>query len=251
MLQIDGVNKSFIHQGESHQVLHDISFQAEEGEFLCLVGPSGSGKTTLLRMIGGFETISSGRISIKGEMIKGPGIDRVMVFQGLDQLFSWKTVAANVEYPLKVNRISSRERSQRLRKYLDMVGLLKFADYYPYQLSGGMKQRVALARALALEPRVLLMDEPFASLDAQTRSGLQEELARLWQQLKTTILFVTHDIEEAIILADRILLISHEGYMQLIINNPLSRPRTLGMPGLAPLREQIYQNLSGKPRRQP
>lgn len=248
MLYIESVAKSFMHQGEDRQVLRNISFEVEEGEFLCIVGPSGSGKTTLLRMIGGFEKVSQGRIIIEDEEITGPGIDRVMVFQGLDQLFAWKTVAANVEYPLKVNRVGAGERRARSAKYLDLVGLSDFADYYPHQLSGGMKQRAALARALALHPKVLLMDEPFGSLDAQTRSGLQEELSLLWQQLRTTILFVTHDIEEALLLADRLLVINHTGEMSPIMTNPLPRPRYPGMPDLAGLREQIYSELGGKPR---
>lgn len=248
MLHIESVAKSFIHQGVDRQVLRNISFEVEEGEFLCIVGPSGSGKTTLLRMIGGFEKVSQGRIIIGDEEIIGPGIDRVMVFQGLDQLFAWKTVAANVEYPLKVNRVGAGERRTRSAKYLDLVGLSDFADYYPHQLSGGMKQRAALARALALHPKVLLMDEPFASLDAQTRSGLQEELSLLWQQLRTTILFVTHDIEEALILGDRLLVINHTGEMSPIMTNTLPRPRYPGMPDLAGLREQIYSELGGKSR---
>lgn len=248
MLKLEGVSKSFFQQGTRKNVLQEISFRVQEGEFLCIVGPSGSGKTTLLRMIGGFEKATAGRIAIHGQEVTGPGTDRITVFQGLDQLFGWKTVFANVEYPLKVNGVPQEERRRRVKAYLEMVGLYSFSPYYPHQLSGGMKQRAAIARALALEPRMLLMDEPFASLDAQTRRGLQEELIRLWQNLHTTILFVTHDIEEALILGDRILVLNHRGHMGPLLTNSLPRPRTPGMAGRAELGEQIYRELGREAR---
>ncbi|HRW13431.1 MAG TPA: ATP-binding cassette domain-containing protein, partial [Syntrophomonas sp.] len=172
MLQLEQVNKRFLHNGEAVQVLQDISFTVPPGDFFCLLGPSGCGKTTLLRCIGGFEPISSGSIKLNNHSITAPGIDRIMVFQGFDQLFAWKTVAANIEYPLKINGLDRAQRKDRVRQYLSLVGLSDYARYYPHQLSGGMKQRTAIARALALEPRLLLMDEPFGNLDALTRHNM-------------------------------------------------------------------------------
>ena len=233
MLKVSQLNKSFYHDGQSKRVLEDISFAVEPGEFFCLAGASGSGKTTLLRCIGGFENIDSGNASLNGQRLKGPGIDRIMVFQGFDQLFAWKTVEANIEYPLKVNGISKVQRQKRVEHYLSMVGLSAYGSYYPYQLSGGMKQRVAIARALALEPRLLLMDEPFGNLDALTRNNLQQELLRIKEELTATILFVTHDITEAIILGDRVMILSQRGRVKDIIENPLPKPRQPSLDGFA------------------
>lgn len=243
MLQLDNVNKSFLHNGEPVQVLHDINFAVPPGDFFCLLGPSGCGKTTLLRCIGGFESISSGSIRLNNLDIAAPGIDRVMVFQGFDQLFAWKTVAANIEYPLKINRLERGQRKDRVNHYLSLVGLRDYARYYPYQLSGGMKQRTAIARALALEPRLLLMDEPFGNLDALTRHNMQQELLRIKEKLATTILFVTHDIDEALVLGDRILIMSKKGQVKSIFDNPLAKPRQPRMKGFAGMWGEIYDLL--------
>ncbi|MGR6835326.1 ABC transporter ATP-binding protein [Syntrophomonas erecta] len=249
MLELVRVDKSFNSHGMDQQVLNDINLNVPAGDFLCILGPSGSGKTTLLRCIGGYEKITGGSIYVKGKEITSPGIDRIMVFQGFEQLFSWKTVAGNIEYPLKINKVRKEDRIKSVAYYLEMVGLTDFAHYYPHQLSGGMKQRTALARALALEPQVLLMDEPFASLDAQTRNILQHELIKLWKKTGSTILFVTHDIEEAILLSERILVISKEGRIIRIIDNNLQRPRKPSMMGFAALWDEVYQYLGNVPRR--
>lgn len=246
MLQLKNVNKSFLHNGEAVPVLHDIHFDVAAGDFFCLLGPSGCGKTTLLRCIGGFEQINSGSITLNNRIISAPGIDRIMVFQGFDQLFAWKTVAANIEYPLKVNRMERARRKERVDQYLSMVGLSDYAQYYPYQLSGGMKQRTAIARALALEPRLLLMDEPFGNLDALTRSNMQQELLRIKEKLATTVLFVTHDIDEALTLGDRILVMSRQGRVSDILHNPLAKPRQPSMDGFASMWGQIYALLGEK-----
>ncbi|MBO8159212.1 ABC transporter ATP-binding protein [Thermosyntropha sp.] len=243
MLQLEGVNKVFKNNGSFIHVLKDIDFTVNSGEFFCIVGPSGCGKTTLLRSIGGYEKISGGQILIDGKKITEPGIDRVMVFQSFEQLFSWKTVKENIEYPLKITGVSKQKRNEYVRKYVKMMGLEGFENYYPHQLSGGMKQRTALARALALNPEILLMDEPFANLDAQTREVLQKELLKIWQELKPTIIFVTHAIDEAIILADRILVMSKQGRIKTIIESHLERPRRPSMKGFSAMWDILYSLL--------
>lgn len=243
MLVVDKLKKTFNTNGLEKDVLKDISFNVQDGEFMCILGSSGCGKTTLLRCIGGFESVSAGNMLVNGQKISGPDIDRMMVFQGFEQLFAWKTVEANVEYPLKINGIIKSKRQELTLKYLSMVGLENYKSYYPHQLSGGMKQRIAIARALALEPRILLMDEPFGNLDAQTRNSLQKEVLKIWSELKTTVLFVTHDIEEAIILSDRILMMSPAGELKNIIPNLLERPRKPGGDGFADLWDLMYSQL--------
>jgi len=244
MLFIDCIEKTFHDNGIEKEILKDISFNVEYGEFICILGPSGCGKTTLLRCIGGYEKLSSGRILINQEIVSTPGLDRIMVFQGFEQLFSWKTVKANIEYPLKINKIAKKKRQSLVQDYMQVVQLQDYADYYPHQLSGGMKQRTAIARALALEPQVLLMDEPFGNLDAQTRNTLQRELLNIWKKFNTTVVFVTHDIEEAIILADRILLMSdNPGQVKNIIQNDLPRPRKPSMEGFSEMWDLLYRHL--------
>lgn len=243
MLVVDTLTKTFHTNGLEKDVLKDISFTVADSEFLCILGPSGCGKTTLLRCIGGFESLSTGNMRVNGQNISGPGIDRMMVFQGFDQLFGWQTVEANVAYPLKINGRAKSNRQELVQRHLAMVGLEDYKNYYPHQLSGGMRQRTAIARALALEPRILLMDEPFGNLDAQTRNSLQKELLKIWSELKTTVLFVTHDIEEAIILSDRILMMSPAGEVKNIIPNQLARPRKPGSDGFSDLWTLLYSYL--------
>jgi NitT/TauT family transport system ATP-binding protein len=201
--------------------VQNLTFEVLRGDRFILLGPSGSGKSTLLKAIGGFISPTRGSIALDGRAVARPGPDRIMVFQEFDQLLPWRTVRGNIAFPLRENGVSRAAATERANGLLARVGLTKFAGHYPHQLSGGMKQRVAIARALALEPRVLLMDEPFAALDAMTRRHMQEELLRLWDDLGFTLLFVTHSIEEAILLGSRILILSpHPGRVRGELNVP-------------------------------
>ncbi len=190
-------------RGRPVLALDDISLQVQPREFLALLGPSGCGKSTLLYLIGGFLPIEKGTISVNGEPVKAPGPDRGIVFQHF-ALFPWKTVRDNILYGLERQGMPAAERKQRAQHFIDLVGLSGFEDSYPSQLSGGMKQRTALARTLAFDPSILLMDEPFGALDAQTRHLMQAELLRIWQGSPKTVIFVTHDVQEAVYLADRV-----------------------------------------------
>lgn len=185
-------------------ILEDLDLDIEPGEILCLLGPSGCGKTSLLRLIAGFEFPTSGRITVGGGPVRAPGADRGVVFQGEDSLFHWLRAIDNVAFALRLQGMDKRERLQVASRFLDLVGLKGQDRKYPGELSGGMKQRIQIARVLASDPTVLLMDEPFAALDAQTRSELQDELVRIWQETGKTILFITHDIAEAVLLGTRI-----------------------------------------------
>jgi NitT/TauT family transport system ATP-binding protein len=207
-ISVRNVAKGFHLNRRGHfVVLEDVSFDVAPGEFVALVGPSGCGKTTLLDLIGGLTKADRGQILIGGREIEGPGLDRGIVFQQY-ALFPWKTALGNIEFGLEAKGIARRERRTRAQHFLDLVGLGAFADRYPHELSGGMKQRVAIARALSYEPDVLLMDEPFAALDAQTRETLQDELLRIWQRTGTTVVFITHSIDEAIYLGQRVLVMA-------------------------------------------
>jgi len=229
------------------QALKDVNFEVNDGDFFCIIGPSGCGKSTTLRLIAGFEPPTEGRVLLDGKKVRDPGPDRAMVFQDLNQLFPWKTTIKNVVYPLKVNKLysTSQGRLEAAKKYLRMVGLTEnFDSAFPHQLSGGMKQRVAIARAIALDPKVLLMDEPFGSIDAQTRTGLQTELLRIWEETRKTILFVTHNIEEAILLGTKILVLgTNPGRVLQIFNNPLPRPRIPTDPDFGKFWEKLYNLL--------
>jgi len=187
--------------------LDDVSLQVRDREFLALLGPSGCGKSTLLYLIGGFLPVEGGRITVDDKPVERPGPDRGIVFQHF-ALFPWKTVRANVLYGLERAGLPREERERRAQQYISMVGLAGFEDSYPSQLSGGMKQRTAIARTLAFDPKILLMDEPFGALDAQTRSFLQTELLRIWQKMQKTVVFVTHDVQEAVLLAGRVAVMS-------------------------------------------
>jgi len=196
-----------------------VSFDVHRSDRFVLLGPSGCGKSTLLKGVGGFLTPTEGHISLKGNVVTGPGPDRMVVFQEFDQLLPWKTVLQNITYPMLLNGVSARDAKERAHRFIGKVKLTKFVDAYPHMLSGGMKQRVAIARAMVMEPDILLMDEPFAALDALTRRQMQEELLLLWEDTGFTVLFVTHSIEEAVIVGSRILVLSpHPGQVKAELN---------------------------------
>ncbi|MFW5999718.1 MAG: ABC transporter ATP-binding protein, partial [Halanaerobiaceae bacterium] len=227
ILRLDGIYKTYIPDEESKTVLENINLAIEENEFAALVGPSGCGKTTLLKIAAGFLQPEAGAVYKRGERIGSPGPDRLMVFQEFRQLFPWKTVLGNIIFALQAVDIgaSRQEREQLARDYLQKVGLFAARDYYPHQLSGGMKQRAALARTLASDPEIMLMDEPFGSLDSETRGNLQELLLKIWREEKKTVLFVTHDIEEAVLLADRIIIMGRNpGRIKEVVTNNIARP---------------------------
>jgi len=224
-LTVDGLGKVFPSGSTLLPVLQDISFSAAAGELICLLGPSGCGKTTLLNIIAGFTPCSSGTFNVHGRPATRPGPDRCVVFQE-DALFPWLTVAENIAFGLTGRTRGRQAIRAEVERFLALVDLQAFRDYLPCEISGGMKQRVALARVLVLNPRVLLMDEPFGALDAQTREEMQNLLLSLWQTFAHTILFVTHDITEAITLADRILIFDrHPGRLRSAVDVPLARPR--------------------------
>jgi NitT/TauT family transport system ATP-binding protein len=209
--------------------LDGVNLAMMDGEFVSIVGPSGCGKTTFLSVVDGLIAASAGRILVDGEVVTRPGPDRAVVFQDAS-LLPWRTVLGNVVYGLECIGVRAREARERAARFIEMVGLLGFEQHYPHELSGGMQQRVNLARALVMDPKILLMDEPFASLDAQTRELMQEELLRIWVQAKKTVLFVTHQIDEAIYLSDRVAVFSgRPGRVKEIIAVDIERPRRLGL----------------------
>ncbi len=221
-LQIDNLSKQFASQNGNLTVLKNINIDIDRGDFVCVVGASGSGKSTLLRQIAGLDTPSSGEIRIAGIPVHGPSPDRGMVFQHYT-LYPWMSVQKNTEFGLKLQGVSKRERREQASYYLDVVGLSDFAQSLPKQLSGGMKQRVAIARALACEPKILLMDEPFGALDIHTKESMHEFIIDLWQRTKITILSITHDVEEAVFLSNRIFVLSSRPgtvKKEVIINLP-------------------------------
>ena len=232
-------------------VLSDINLQLTRGEFFCLLGPSGCGKTTLLNILAGFEKPSAGSVLVEGRSIAGPGADRMMVFQGDDSLLPWLTAIENIELGPRLMGSSKSERRRVATEALRLVGLSGQGDKFPRQLSGGMKQRIQIARAIVCKSQVLLMDEPFAALDAQMRSILQDELVQLWQATKATILFITHDIAESLILSDRIGLMSAGPGARILqfIDVRLSRPRRRDNVEFGKIYEQIKAALSEEVRR--
>jgi NitT/TauT family transport system ATP-binding protein len=224
-LEIIQLNKIFTTKRGPMVALKDINLHVDSAEFVCAVGASGSGKSTLLRMIAGLDTPTSGTITVDGIEVTGPGADRGMVFQSYT-LYPWMTVQKNVEFGLKLQGLSTKERWELACYYLDIVGLTQFANAYPKELSGGMKQRVAIARSLACHPKVLLMDEPFGALDVQTKERMHEYLIEIWQKIKCSVLMITHDVDEAVFLAQRIYVLSaRPGTVQreLTINLPEDR----------------------------
>lgn len=229
------------------QALEDISFSVKNGEFLTILGPSGCGKSTLIRTIAGFQTPEKGTIHLGKKEVVAPGPDRIMVFQEFDQLFPWRNVIGNITYALKVSGVKKEERKKQAMHFLEMVNLKDFARAFPHQLSGGMKQRAAIARSLALNPEILLMDEPFGSLDAQTRSILQAELVRIWQRVGSTIIFITHNIQEAILLGDRVMVMSTApGKIKDIVDVDIKRPRLPETPEFMKLWHKLYGLLETK-----
>ena len=252
-ISFEQVRKEFIVRGEgggpprSFTALEDITLDVRAGEFLALVGPSGCGKSTLLDLLGGLALPTSGRILLDGRPITGPARDRGIVFQQY-ALFPWRTAQKNVEFGLEAKGIPARERADRAKRFLRMVGLAEFRDRYPHELSGGMKQRVAIARSLAYDPDVLLMDEPFAALDAQTREILQGELLRIWEESGKTIVFITHGIDEAVYLGQRVaVMTSRPGRIKQVIDIPLeSRSREEDLratPEFSRLRHEVWSLL--------
>ncbi|MEW9702141.1 ABC transporter ATP-binding protein [Paenibacillus sp. SI8] len=208
MIEIKGISKTFMQRiGGSYKALDDVSLTIQKGEFVSLLGPSGCGKSTVLNLVAGFDTLSEGTIEVSGKKVTGPGADRVVVFQE-HGLFPWLTVLDNVAFGLKQKGMGKKERHELAMEQIKAVHLSRFADRYPHELSGGMRQRAAIARALAMDPEILLMDEPFAALDEQTRLILHKELEEIWMRTRKTILFITHNIREAVILSDRVLVMS-------------------------------------------
>lgn len=206
MIRIENISKKYRHNGrESTTILLDINLTISEGQFVCLLGPSGCGKTTLLNLVAGFIKPSQGRILFNGACVSGPGPERGVVFQDAT-LFPWLTVRQNVEFGLRQRGMNNNDRKKAAAQYLHLVGMAPHADDYPHTLSGGMRQRISIARVLALEPQALLMDEPFSSLDVNSREHLQDELLRIWDTHRCTLLYVTHSVEEAVYLADRVIM---------------------------------------------
>jgi NitT/TauT family transport system ATP-binding protein len=224
-VHVDALGKRYESDRQTVQALDDVNFGVEDGEFVCIVGPSGCGKTTLFRLIAGLEQPTSGAVRLDGTPVEGPDTDRGMVFQEYG-LFPWRTVRENVAFGLEEQGVEKSERTRRIGEMLDLVGLSEFADAYPKELSGGMKQRVGIARALAVDPELLLMDEPFGAVDAQTRDMLHEELLNIWAETGKTVLFVTHDVEEAVTLSDRVVVMAADpGRVREVVDVDLARPR--------------------------
>ena len=238
-LKINNLNKDFVINAQAISVLRDINLMIEPGEFVSIIGPSGCGKSTLLRLVVGLDNQFSGEITLGQQQIQGPGVNRGMVFQEA-RLYPWLTVEANVAFGLGKGH-AREEKDIIVHEHLELVGLTHFAEAYPHQLSGGMQQRVSIARALVNRPQVLLLDEPFGALDAITRIQMQQEIIRIWEKEKTTILLVTHDIDEAIFLGDRVVVMSQRpGTTKAIVNIDLPRPRDRNSFEFVKLRRKIY-----------
>jgi NitT/TauT family transport system ATP-binding protein len=247
-LRVEGLAKTFQsgRRASAHTVLRGLSFGVAEGEFVTLIGESGCGKTTVLRIVQGLLNQDEGQVVVDGNVVHGPGRDRGLVFQQAN-LLPWRTARRNVEFGLELQGLSRSQRADRATELLELVGLGGFANHYPHQMSGGMQQRIGLARALAIDPAVLLMDEPFSALDAQTREVLQKELLRIHGETRKTVLFVTHDLDEALFLSDRVVILAaNPGRVKQIIDIPFERPRAeltelRGLPEFQELRSQVWQ----------
>jgi NitT/TauT family transport system ATP-binding protein len=240
-LSAQHIHMTFTRDGKSTPVLNDVNLDVAKGEFLCIVGPSGCGKSTLLSAIGGFLTPTGGEIRIDGEVVRGPDPRRIFVFQERG-VFPWLTVEGNIEFGLF--KLSKAERAQRVAHYIKMVGLVGFERAYPAELSGGMKQRLEVARALAVNPDMLLLDEPFGALDSITRLIMRGELLRIWREERNTVIFVTHDIDEAVQLADRVAVMSgRPANIQKVVDIDIAHPRDISSPRYLELRNGILQQL--------
>jgi len=239
-LQVDNVSKRFLTDtGEEVDALRGVSLDVREGEFICILGPSGCGKTTLLRIIAGLEQPTEGQVLVDGEPVDGPTPRLGMIFQDYS-LYPWRRVIDNISFGLELAGVEKAARTATARKYLELVGLGEFADAFPYELSGGMRQRVAVARALAIDPAVVLMDEPFGALDAQTRNAMQRELLEIWEKTKKTVLFVTHSVDEAVFLADRIVVLTtRPGRIHEVVDVPEPRPGNRTCMSCADLRRYV------------
>ena len=243
ILTIKDLVKTFPQGEKEVTAVSGFDLEVRNGEFICLLGPSGCGKTTVLRIIAGLQPATSGVVSLNGKTISGPGSDRGMVFQEFG-LFPWRTVKKNVEFGLEIKKTDEKEMEAISKRYIDLVGLTGFENSHPNQLSGGMKQRVGIARALASNPAILLMDEPFGALDAQTRNQMQKELLRIWQETKKTVIFVTHSVDEAVFLADRIVVMTgRPGRVKKIYEIELPRPRDRASQDFINLRKTILDDL--------
>ncbi|MBP2143997.1 NitT/TauT family transport system ATP-binding protein [Methanococcus voltae] len=241
-LQIKNVTKRYTGKNEVLAV-DNVSLEIGESEFISIVGPSGCGKSTLLRMVAGLETISDGEIIFNGNKVEGTNAERGMVFQQYT-LMPWRTVLQNITFGLEVKNIPKEERLTIARKYIQMIGLEDFENSYPYELSGGMQQRVAIARTLANDPQIVLMDEPFGALDAQTRSMLQNHLLKIWETDKKTILFITHSVDEAIYLSDKVVIMSaRPGKIKEIVDINIERPRSRISSEFLDYKKRIYDSL--------
>ena len=253
MLEVHQLSKVFFEQNDPRKpglvALYNISLSIRKNEFVSLLGPSGCGKTTLIRVIAGLIPADRGEVTVNGRPVTAPGRDRCMVFQQFG-LLPWRTVLSNVEFGLEIDGVAKQERCAVARQYLAMVGLQDFETYYPHEISGGMQQRVGIARALSKKPDILLMDEPFGAVDAQTREQLQEELLKIWDQTDTTVVFVTHSIDEAIYLSDRVVVMqARPGRIKEEMTVDLPRPRWEGDvkadPRFAQLRARLRDSLRG------
>jgi NitT/TauT family transport system ATP-binding protein len=240
-IQINRVDKIFSSGGREVVALNDINMSIQRGEFICLLGPSGCGKSTLLNAVAGFSLPTSGTILVDGKAVLEPGPDRGMVFQEY-ALFPWMTVAENIAFGLEIKKLPKANISQKVGSLLEMLNLQDFRERYPKDLSGGMRQRVAIARVLALDSPIMLMDEPFGALDSLTRRNLQDELLRIWTELRKTIIFVTHSIEESIYLADRIVVMTYRpGKIKKIVNVTIPRPRDPSSTEFNDLKKELSQ----------
>src|SRR5687768_14509577 len=254
-LNIDRLSKRYWFDRESREIpaLVDVSLSVGDGEFVAVVGPSGCGKTSLMNIVAGLLPYDEGSVSIDGKKVHGPGVDRAVVFQH-SSLLPWRTIAGNIRYGMEMQRrFDKAAMKDRTEKFIKLVGLNGFETHYPSELSGGMQQRVNLARALAADPVVLLMDEPFAALDAQTREYMQAELLKIWSEARKTVLFITHQINEAVFLADRVAVMSaRPGRVKGVIDIPFERPRTLRLkrdPRFLEIEETIWQMVEETPDR--
>ena len=237
------VHKAFKQKGQTVQALRDINFEVAEGEFVCVIGPSGCGKSTLVSLVAGLEFPDSGQVFVDSKIVEGPSPDRLVVFQEA-ALFPWLTVLENVAFGLKIKGVSESERIQKSLEAIKMVHLSRFVNAHPHELSGGMKQRAVIARALVMDPKILLMDEPFAALDAQTRNMLQEELQAIWQKTRKTIIFVTHNVREATFLSDRVFEITaRPGTIKNEYPIHIPRPRREQDPSLLIVQTKIMSSL--------